>query len=126
MAQSGEAPAHCQELEPVADSLGGWLAHGMPVGQSLEALAGFGAMGTPVVTFAQVTGLPLDSVASAMGRQTPLPALVVPLVFVGLVDGRRGTRETWVPAPACGVAFAAAQFAASNHVSANGRRRYAS
>ena len=78
----------------------------------------FGAMGTPVVTLAQVTGLPLDTVASVVGRQTPLLALVVPLVLVGLVDGRRGLRETWVPALACGVAFAAAQFAASNYLSA--------
>ncbi|MGW1625144.1 L-lactate permease, partial [Streptomyces sp. NPDC002172] len=39
-------------------------------------------------------------------------------VLVGLVDGARGLRETWVPALACGVAFAAAQFAASNYVSA--------
>ncbi|GGX74422.1 L-lactate permease [Streptomyces fructofermentans] len=78
----------------------------------------FGAMGTPVVTLAQVTGLPLDSVASVVGRQTPLLALVVPLVLVGLVDGRRGLRETWVPALACGFAFAVAQFAASNYLSA--------
>ena len=78
----------------------------------------FGAMGTPVVTLAQVTGLPLDSVASVVGRQTPLLALVVPLVLVFLVDGRRGLRETWVPALACGIAFAVAQFAASNYVSA--------
>ena len=78
----------------------------------------FGAMGTPVVTLAQVTGLPLGSVASVVGRQTPLLALVVPLVLVWLVDGRRGLRETWVPALACGVAFAVAQFAASNYVSA--------
>ncbi|MCM3302879.1 L-lactate permease [Streptomyces pseudogriseolus] len=78
----------------------------------------FGAMGTPVVTLAQVTGLPLDSVASVVGRQTPLLALVVPLVLVWLVDGRRGLRETWVPALVCGVAFAVAQFVASNFVSA--------
>ncbi|WP_346092761.1 L-lactate permease [Streptomyces olivaceiscleroticus] len=78
----------------------------------------FGAMGTPVVTLAQVTGLPLDSVASVVGRQTPLLALVVPLLLVALVDGRRGLRETWLPALACGVAFAVAQFAASNFVSA--------
>jgi lactate permease len=78
----------------------------------------FGAMGTPVVTLAQVTGLPLESVASVVGRQTPLLALVVPLVLVGLVDGRRGLRETWLPALACGIAFAVAQFAASNYVSA--------
>ncbi|MGW3633678.1 L-lactate permease [Streptomyces sp. NPDC005122] len=78
----------------------------------------FGAMGTPVVTLAQVTGLPLDSVASVVGRQTPLLALVVPLLLVALVDGRRGLREAWAPALACGVAFALAQFAASNYVSA--------
>ncbi|MEU5753096.1 L-lactate permease [Streptomyces sp. NPDC047829] len=78
----------------------------------------FGAMGTPVVTLAQVTGLPLDDVASVVGRQTPLLALVVPLLLVALVDGRRGLRETWVPAMACGVAFAVAQFVASNYFSA--------
>lgn len=78
----------------------------------------FGAMGTPVVTLAQVTGLPLDDVASVVGRQTPLLALVVPLVLVFLVDGKRGLRETWVPALVCGIAFAVAQFAASNYVSA--------
>ncbi|MFJ4621313.1 L-lactate permease [Streptomyces sp. NPDC088812] len=78
----------------------------------------FGAMGTPVVTLAQVTGLPLDTVASVVGRQTPLLALVVPLLLVGLVDGRRGLRETWLPALVCGTAFAVAQFAASNYVSA--------
>ncbi|MGW3864811.1 L-lactate permease [Streptomyces sp. NPDC005047] len=77
----------------------------------------FGAMGTPVVTLAQVTGLPLDDVASVVGRQTPLLALIVPLLLVGLVDGRRGLRETWIPAMACGVAFAVAQFVASNYLS---------
>ncbi|MGY6020138.1 L-lactate permease [Streptomyces spinosirectus] len=77
----------------------------------------FGAMATPVVTLAQVTGLPLDDVASVVGRQTPLLALVVPLVLVFLVDGRRGLRETWIPALVCGVAFAVVQFAASNYVS---------
>ncbi|MFI7104043.1 L-lactate permease [Streptomyces sp. NPDC050161] len=78
----------------------------------------FGAMGTPVVTLAQVTGVPLDDVASVVGRQTPLLALVVPLLLVFLVDGKRGLRETWLPAVACGSAFAAVQFAASNYVSA--------
>jgi lactate permease len=97
-------------FEPVRAAVVALVANTAPVA--------FGAMGTPVVTLAQVTGLPLDSVASVVGRQTPLLALVVPLVLVGLVDGRRGLRETWVPALACGVAFAVAQFAASNYVSA--------
>ncbi|GAB2872571.1 hypothetical protein GCM10027074_45260 [Streptomyces deserti] len=97
-------------FEPVRAAVVALVANTAPVA--------FGAMGTPVVTLAQVTGLPLDSVASVVGRQTPLLALVVPLVLVGLVDGRRGLRETWVPALACGAAFAVAQFAAANHVSA--------
>ncbi|MFC5217578.1 L-lactate permease [Streptomyces coerulescens] len=97
-------------FEPVRAAVVALVANTAPVA--------FGAMGTPVVTLAQVTGLPLDDVASVVGRQTPLLALVVPLVLVGLVDGRRGLRETWVPALVCGVAFAVAQFAASNYVSA--------
>lgn len=97
-------------FEPVRAAVVALVANTAPVA--------FGAMGTPVVTLAQVTGLPLDGVASVVGRQTPLLALVVPLVLVGLVDGRRGLRETWLPAVVCGIAFAVAQFAASNYVSA--------
>ncbi|MET0135534.1 MAG: L-lactate permease [Kibdelosporangium sp.] len=78
----------------------------------------FGAMGTPVITLAQVTGLPLDVVSSVVGRQTPILALFVPLILVVIIDGKRGLRETWVPALACGVAFAIAQFAFSNFVAA--------
>ncbi|MHA6793200.1 L-lactate permease [Pseudonocardia bannensis] len=77
----------------------------------------FGAMGVPVITLARVTGLPLDQVASMVGRQTPFLALFVPLVLVFIVDGRRGLREAWVPALACGVVFAFAQFVTSNFVS---------
>ncbi len=77
----------------------------------------FGAMGVPVITLARVTGLPLDQVASMVGRQTPFLALFVPLVLVFIVDGRRGVREAWLPAVACGVVFALAQFATSNYIS---------
>lgn len=77
----------------------------------------FGAMGTPVTTLAQLTGLPLRDVAATVGRQTPVLALVVPLLLVFLVDGRRGLRETWRPALACGIAFGAAQFACANLLS---------
>lgn len=81
-------------------------------------------MSTLLVTLAQVAGLSRDSVASMIGRQAPLLTLVVLLVLVAPVDGRRvvctrGRRETWapVPAPARGFAFAAAQFAAADCVS---------
>jgi lactate permease len=77
----------------------------------------FGAMGVPVITLAQVSGLPLHQVASMVGRQTPFLALIVPLVLVFIVDGRRGVREAWAPAVACGVVFAIAQFVTSNFIS---------
>ncbi|MCW0214713.1 MAG: L-lactate permease [Pseudonocardia sp.] len=77
----------------------------------------FGAMGVPVITLASVTGLPLDQVASVVGRQTPVLALFVPLILVFIVDGRRGVREAWVPAVAAGVVFALAQFVTSNFIS---------
>ncbi|HEV7625897.1 MAG TPA: L-lactate permease, partial [Streptomyces sp.] len=70
----------------------------------------FGAMGTPVITLSELTGLPLEEVSSTVGRQTPLLAAVVPVLLVYLVDGRRGVRQTWWPALACGLAFAVAQF----------------
>jgi lactate permease len=77
----------------------------------------FGAMAVPVITLARVTGLPLDQVASMVGRQTPFLALLVPLLLVFLVDGRRGIREAWLPAVVCGVVFAIGQFVTSNFLS---------
>jgi lactate permease len=77
----------------------------------------FGAMGTPVITLSELTGLPLEDVSSTVGRQTPLLAAVVPVLLVYLVDGRRGVRQTWWPALACGLSFAVAQFVTSNYLS---------
>ncbi|QPP09897.1 L-lactate permease [Streptomyces bathyalis] len=77
----------------------------------------FGAMGTPVITLSELTGLPLEDVSSMVGRQTPLLAAVVPVLLVYLVDGKRGVRQTWWPALACGLSFAVAQFVCSNYMS---------
>jgi lactate permease len=84
----------------------------------------FGALATPIVTLSTVTsgassapGLDVDTLGSMVGRQTPILALVVPLILVGVVDGKRGLRNAWLPAIVCGVAFALAQFAASNYLS---------
>ena len=52
-----------------------------------------------------------------VGRQTPILALVVPLILVFIVDGRRGVRQTWIPALLAGFVFAVAQFVTSNYIS---------
>ena len=84
----------------------------------------FGALATPIVTLGTVTsgvsdhpGLTTDTLGAMVGRQTPLLAVVVPLILVFIVDGRRGLKHAWAPAITCGVAFAVAQFVASNYIS---------
>ena len=84
----------------------------------------FGALAVPITTLSDVTsgvsnapGLDVDTLGSMVGRQTPLLAVVVPLILVFVVDGRRGMRQAWLPAVVCGVVFAIAQFTASNYIS---------
>ncbi len=84
----------------------------------------FGALATPIVTLATVTsgasdapGLDVDTLGAMVGRQTPILAIFVPLVLVLVVDGRRGLKQTWLPAIVAGIAFGVAQFVASNYVS---------
>src|ERR687887_312896 len=55
----------------------------------------FGAIAIPITTLSEVSGLPQDDLGSMVGRQTPFLALVVPLILIGMVDGRRGIRPTW-------------------------------
>src|SRR5439155_41076 len=66
----------------------------------------FGAIAVPITTLASVSGLPQDDLGSMVGRQTPFLALIVPLILVAMVDGRRGLRHTWPAALVGGVAFA--------------------
>ena len=70
----------------------------------------FGAIATPIITLAEVTELPKDDLGAMVGRQTPFLALIVPLILVFMVDGRRGVRQVWPVAVLGGVAFAVGQF----------------
>ncbi len=77
----------------------------------------FGAMATPIVTLAEITGMPKEDLGAMVGRQTPVLALFVPLILVGMVDGMRGVRQTWPAAVLGGVVFAIGQFLCSNYIS---------
>jgi lactate permease len=77
----------------------------------------FGAIAIPIVTLAEITGLPKEDLGAMVGRQTPVIALIVPLILVGMVDGMRGVRQTWPAAIVGGFVFAVAQFLCSNYVS---------
>ncbi|MFN2617103.1 MAG: L-lactate permease [Thermoleophilaceae bacterium] len=77
----------------------------------------FGAIAIPITTLSETSGLPKDDLGSMVGRQTPFLALVVPLILVGMVDGRRGIRQAWPVALVGGLAFAVGQFVTSNYIS---------
>lgn len=70
----------------------------------------FGALATPIVTLAGVTGLPLMTLSSAVGRLSPIIAVIIPMYLVVLMAGWRRAMGVWPAAAACGIAFAAAQF----------------
>jgi lactate permease len=84
----------------------------------------FGALATPIVTLGTVTSgaaddprLTTETLGAMVGRQTPILAVVVPLILVAVIDGRRGIRQTWPAALTAGLVFGVFQFLASNYVS---------
>ena len=77
----------------------------------------FGAIGVPITTLGTVSGLPVDQLGAMVGRQTPVLALFVPFVLVGVVGGRRGIAKVWPAALTAGLVFGIAQFVASNFIS---------
>ncbi|HEX6343443.1 L-lactate permease [Umezawaea sp.] len=77
----------------------------------------FGALAVPITTLATVTGLPVQDLASMVGRQTPLLGVFVPMALVLIIDGPRGVRRTLPATVVCGVTFALAQFATANYFS---------
>ena len=109
---------------PVAITVGMLLALGFePMKAAGVALIGntapaaFGGVGIPIITLSGVTGISERDLGAMVGRQLPFLALIVPLVIVYIVDGRRGLRETWPIALLAGLAYAVAQFVTSNYIS---------
>lgn len=77
----------------------------------------FGALAIPILTLAGLTDIPKEDLGAMVGRQTPILALFVPLILVGMVDGMRGVRAVWPAALMGGGVFAVAQFVCSNFIS---------
>ncbi|WP_427174584.1 L-lactate permease [Arthrobacter sp. 92] len=106
---------------PVAVSAAMLMATGMkPLKAAMVSLlantapVAFGAMASPLIALNGVTGLPLHDLSSMVGRQTPFLALLVPLMLVFIVDGRRGLKQTWPVALLAGAVFGLFQFLTSN------------
>ena len=76
----------------------------------------FGAIGTPILTLAAVTGIPAGTLSAMAGRQLPFVSLLVPAWLVVTMSGWRGLRGVWPAVLVCGGSFAVVQFFWSNFV----------
>jgi lactate permease len=78
----------------------------------------FGALGTPIITLAKVTGLDEFAISQMAGRQLPFFSLIVPAWMVATMAGWRGLLAVWPAVLVCGGSFAVVQFAMANYVGA--------
>jgi lactate permease len=76
----------------------------------------FGALGTPIITLAKVTGLPEMQLSAMAGRQLPFFSLLVPAWMVVTMSGWRGLRGVWPAVLVSGGSFAVIQFLVSNYL----------
>jgi lactate permease len=75
----------------------------------------YGALGTPIITLAAVTGLDLFELSAMAGRQLPFFSVIVPFWIVWAMAGWRGMLGVWPASLTAGVAFAIPQFVVSNY-----------
>jgi len=75
----------------------------------------FGALGTPIVVLAAVTGLDLQALSAMVGRQLPFFSVLVPFWLIWAFVGFRRTMEIWPAILIAGVSFAVPQFLVSNY-----------
>ena len=74
----------------------------------------YGALGTPVIALAGVTGLDLFQLSSKIGQQLPWFSLIVPFWLIWAFAGFRGMLGIWPAVLIAGVFFAVPQFLISN------------
>jgi lactate permease len=74
----------------------------------------FGALGTPILTLANVTELDAGKLSAMAGRQLPFFSLIVPVWLVWAMAGWRATVAVWPAFLVCGGSFALVQFLTAN------------
>ena len=74
----------------------------------------YGALGTPVIALAAVTGLDLMHLSGMIGRILPLFSLLVPFWLIWAFAGFRGMLQIWPAILVAGLSFAVPQYLVSN------------
>ncbi|MFZ6848826.1 L-lactate permease [Undibacterium sp. RuRC25W] len=75
----------------------------------------YGALGTPVIALAAVTGLDLMQLSGMIGRILPLFSLIVPFWLIWAFAGFRGMLQIWPAILVAGLSFAIPQYLVSNY-----------
>ena len=76
----------------------------------------FGSIGIPIVTLANVTGLPIMPLSAMVGRLCAMMSVAIPAYLLVVMAGFAGAIEVLPAILACGVSFAGMQFLVSNFV----------
>ncbi len=74
----------------------------------------FGALGTPIVALAGVTGIDVRQLSAMVGRQLPFFSLIIPFWLIWAFCGFKKMKEVWPALVVAGVSFAVPQFLISN------------
>lgn len=74
----------------------------------------YGALGTPIIALAAVTGLDMLELSGMVGRQLPLFSLIVPFWLIWAFCGFRGMLAIWPAILVAGASFAIPQYFISN------------
>ena len=75
----------------------------------------YGALGTPIITLAKVTGLDEMALSAMVGRQLPFFSVLVPLWLVWAFAGWKGVKGVLPAIVVTGVSFAVPQYFISNY-----------
>jgi lactate permease len=76
----------------------------------------FGSIGIPVITLANVTGLPVLALSAMVGRLCAMISVVIPGYLVVVMAGPGRAFEVLPAIVACGLSFASMQFLVSNYI----------
>src|ERR1700690_2765506 len=74
----------------------------------------YGALGTPIIALAAVTGFSEVTLGAQVGRILPFFSVIVPFWLVWAYAGYKGMKEIWPAGAVAGVPFAIPQFLGSN------------
>src|SRR5919197_1461922 len=76
----------------------------------------FGSIGIPVITLANVTGLPVMALSAMIGRLCAMISVLIPAYLLVVMAGAARALEVLPAIVACGLSFAGTQFLVSNFI----------